>query len=65
MPEGYYEVPEGEPAVRKKRDATLTIVTVGATLYRALDAAEVLEKKYGVSTEVIDAALHQPRCTTT
>jgi 2-oxoisovalerate dehydrogenase E1 component len=54
-----YVVPEGEPAVRKPgRD--LTIITVGATLYRALEAAKVLEEKYGVSTEVIDARFINP-----
>jgi 2-oxoisovalerate dehydrogenase E1 component len=38
----------------------LTIITVGATLYRALEAAKVLEEKYGVSTEVIDARFINP-----
>jgi 2-oxoisovalerate dehydrogenase E1 component len=28
---------------------------VGATLYRALDAVKILEEKYGVSAELIDA----------
>ena len=54
VPEGRYEVLFGEPAVRREgRD--LTILTVGATLYRALEAAETLEDRYGVSCEVIDA----------
>jgi 2-oxoisovalerate dehydrogenase E1 component len=54
-----YVVPEGEPALRKSgRD--LTIITVGATLYRALEAAKVLEEQYGVSTEVIDARFINP-----
>lgn len=54
-----YIVPEGEPALRKSgRD--LTLITVGATLYRALEAAKVLEEKYGVSTEVIDARFLNP-----
>jgi len=59
VPEGYYEVPEGEPAVRRQ-GSDLTIVTVGATLYVALDAAEVLEEQYGVSVEVIDARFIAP-----
>jgi 2-oxoisovalerate dehydrogenase E1 component len=54
VPGGYYEVPMGEPAV-KKAGKDLTILTIGATLYRALDAAKILEEKYGISTEVIDA----------
>ncbi|MFW6212425.1 MAG: alpha-ketoacid dehydrogenase subunit alpha/beta [Spirochaetota bacterium] len=59
VPEGYYEVPEGEPDV-KREGSDLTIVTVGATLYVALEAAEELEQKYGVSTEVIDARFINP-----
>jgi 2-oxoisovalerate dehydrogenase E1 component len=54
VPEGYYEVPIGEPDI-KKEGSDLTILSIGATLYRALDAAKILEEKYGVSTEVIDA----------
>ncbi len=54
VPEGYYEVPIGEPDV-KKEGKDITILTVGATLYRALDAAKELEEKYGLSAEVIDA----------
>ncbi|HVO19573.1 MAG TPA: thiamine pyrophosphate-dependent enzyme [Anaeromyxobacter sp.] len=59
VPEGYYQTPEGEPALRKA-GKDLTIATLGATLYRALDAAEVLEKKYGVSTEVLDLRFITP-----
>jgi 2-oxoisovalerate dehydrogenase E1 component len=54
VPEGYYEVPIGEPDV-KKEGKDITILTIGATLYRALDAAKILEEKYGISAEVIDA----------
>lgn len=54
VPEGYYEIPIGEPDV-KKAGKDLTILTVGATLYRAIDAAKILEEKYGVSVEIIDA----------
>ncbi|NLX06219.1 MAG: dehydrogenase [Phycisphaerae bacterium] len=54
VPEGYYEVPIGEPDV-KKTGSDLTFLTVGATLYRVLDAVKELEGKYGVSCEVIDA----------
>lgn len=52
VPEGYYEVPFGEPAIRKQ-GTDLTIATIGATLYRALDAAKTLES-HGVSCEIID-----------
>jgi 2-oxoisovalerate dehydrogenase E1 component len=54
VPEGYYEIPIGEPDI--KRDGKdITILTIGATLYRALDAAKILEEKYGLSAEIIDA----------
>ena len=54
VPEGYYEVPIGEPDI-KKEGKDITILTIGATLYRALDAAKILEESYGLSAEVIDA----------
>ncbi|MDX1934935.1 MAG: thiamine pyrophosphate-dependent enzyme [Capsulimonadales bacterium] len=54
VPEGWYEVPIGLPDV-KKEGSDLTILTVGATLYRALDVAATLETEYGLSCEVIDA----------
>ncbi|MGA2583311.1 MAG: thiamine pyrophosphate-dependent enzyme [Tepidisphaeraceae bacterium] len=54
VPAGAYEIPFGEPDV-KKAGKDLTILTIGATLYRALDAAKILEDKYGVSCEMIDA----------
>ncbi|MGA2974056.1 MAG: thiamine pyrophosphate-dependent enzyme [Spirochaetia bacterium] len=59
VPEGYYEVEEGQPAIRRT-GSDLTIVTIGATLYKALDAAEELAAKYGVSSEVIDARFINP-----
>ncbi|MCY2924535.1 MAG: thiamine pyrophosphate-dependent enzyme, partial [Planctomycetota bacterium] len=49
-----YTIAIGEPDV-KKPGKDLTILTIGATLYRALDAARELEAKYGMSCEVIDA----------
>jgi len=54
VPAEYYEIPIGEPDV-KKAGKDLTILTIGATLYRALEAAKTLEEKYGMSCEVIDA----------
>ncbi|HVO44273.1 MAG TPA: thiamine pyrophosphate-dependent enzyme [Aggregatilineales bacterium] len=59
VPIDYYEVEMGEPALRREgRD--LTILSIGATLYRALDAAKELEQKYGLSVEVIDARFINP-----
>jgi 2-oxoisovalerate dehydrogenase E1 component len=54
VPEEYYEIPIGEPDI-KRQGADLTILTIGATLYRALEAATILVNEYGVSAEVIDA----------
>lgn len=54
VPEEYYEITMGEPDV-KKAGSDVTILTIGATLYRALDAAIKLEEKYNMSAEVIDA----------
>ncbi|MBN1556023.1 MAG: dehydrogenase [Phycisphaerae bacterium] len=54
VPKDFYEVEFGLPAIRKE-GTDLTILTVGATLYRAIEAAKELETKYGVSCEIIDA----------
>ena len=54
VPEGYYEIPFGEPDI-KREGKDITILTIGATLYRALDAAKILQEKYDLSAEVIDA----------
>ena len=54
VPVGRYEVPIGECDV-KKEGKDLTILTVGATLYRALEAAKILESRYDISCEIIDA----------
>ncbi len=53
VPEGYYEIPIGEPDV-KKEGKDITLITFGPALYVALDAAKELEEKYGLSAEVID-----------
>lgn len=54
VPEGYYEIPIGEPDV-KRVGKDVTFLTIGATLYRALKAADMLKEKYGLEAEVIDA----------
>ncbi|MDD6312702.1 MAG: thiamine pyrophosphate-dependent enzyme [Firmicutes bacterium] len=54
VPEGHYEIPIGEPDV-KVQGNDVTILTIGAVLYRALDAAKELKEKYGISAEIIDA----------
>lgn len=53
VPKEYYEIPIGEPDI-KREGSDITILSIGATLYEAIKAADELEK-YGVSAEVIDA----------
>ena len=52
VPSESYEVPIGEAAIAREGD-DLTVVTVGLSVHRALDAAEMLEDK-GISAEVLD-----------
>ncbi len=59
VPEGYYEVPEGELAVRRK-GSDITVITIGATLYPVLEAAKELQETYNVSAEVIDLRFINP-----
>jgi 2-oxoisovalerate dehydrogenase E1 component len=54
VPEGYYEIPFGEPDIKRDGD-DITILSIGATLYPALKTADILKEKYGLSAEVIDA----------
>ncbi len=54
VPEGYYEIPLGVPDV-KLAGSDITILTIGAVLYSALDAAKILKEQHGISAEVIDA----------
>jgi len=54
VPEGYYEIPLGEPDIKREGE-DVTILTIGATLYRAREAADLLQEKYGLSAEIIDA----------
>jgi 2-oxoisovalerate dehydrogenase E1 component len=59
VPTGYYEVPEGAPAIRRK-GKDLTIATLGATLYKAMDVAKVLKEKHALEAEVIDLRFISP-----
>ena len=54
VPEDFYTIPFGEPAI-KQEGTDLTILSIGATLYRAIDAAKRLESEFGLSVEIIDA----------
>jgi len=55
----YYEITEGEPAIRRE-GKDITLFTIGATLYKAMEAASELDKKYQVSAEVIDCRFINP-----
>ncbi len=53
VPEEDYEIPFGLPEIKRK-GSDITILTIGASLYTGLKAAELLLDK-GLSAEVIDA----------
>jgi len=53
VPAEYYQLPIGVPAVVKE-GKDLTILTFGATLYVAMEAAKRLEGEFGVSVELVD-----------
>ncbi|MDP6631437.1 MAG: thiamine pyrophosphate-dependent enzyme [Kiritimatiellia bacterium] len=59
VPEDYYEVPLGPPAKRRDGD-DVTIITIGATLYRALEAADTLQETYGMSADIWDCRSINP-----
>ncbi len=54
VPVGYYEIPIGEPDIKRRGD-DITILSVGATLYTVIKAADILKEKYGLNAEIIDA----------
>ncbi|MDR2163928.1 MAG: dehydrogenase [Clostridiales Family XIII bacterium] len=53
VPETPYEIEMG--SVNKVRSGSdITILTIGATLYKAVEAADILKDKYGMDAEVIN-----------
>ncbi len=54
VPTEDYELPIGKADI-KKEGSDITLLTVGASLYQALEASAILEETYGISAEVIDA----------
>jgi len=54
VPTDYYEIPLGEPDIKRK-GKDITILTLGSALYMALKAADELKEKYNLEAEVIDA----------
>ncbi|HOJ34332.1 MAG TPA: thiamine pyrophosphate-dependent enzyme [Candidatus Hydrogenedentes bacterium] len=53
VPATYYTIPLGIPEIIKE-GKDLTILTFGATLYRAWEAVQRFEKEFGISVELID-----------
>jgi 2-oxoisovalerate dehydrogenase E1 component beta subunit len=53
MPDGDHVVPIGKARIARE-GGDLSIITYAATVWKALDAAEQLEKEDGLSVEVID-----------
>ena len=53
VPKEEYEIAIGDVDVITK-GADVTILSIGATLYRAYDAVKELKEKYGVSAELIN-----------
>lgn len=54
VPAHEYEIAIGEPDI-KRIGSDVTILSIGAALYRALKAADTLQDNYDISAEVIDA----------
>jgi 2-oxoisovalerate dehydrogenase E1 component len=54
VPTDYYRIELGEPNV-KRQGGDVTILTIGPSLYSALEAADELSTNYGIEAEVIDA----------
>jgi 2-oxoisovalerate dehydrogenase E1 component len=54
VPTTSYSIPFGEPSIVRE-GSDFTFLTIGPTLYRAIEAAELLHERHGLSAEVIDA----------
>jgi 2-oxoisovalerate dehydrogenase E1 component len=54
VPAGPYTIPIGLPEV-KRPGTDLTLLSIGPTLYRAVEAADRLRTEFGVSAEIVDA----------
>ena len=54
VPAEYYQIPIGQPDI-KRIGSDVTILTIGPSLYKAIEAAEKLATEHGISAEIIDA----------
>jgi 2-oxoisovalerate dehydrogenase E1 component len=59
VPEGYYEIDLTEPSI-KRFGNDLTMITFGPTLYKAVQAADQLASRFGVTAELIDLRSANP-----
>ncbi|NCB02426.1 MAG: dehydrogenase [Spirochaetia bacterium] len=53
VPEGYYEIPEGEP-VKRTDGKDVTLIALGPSLYTCMAASKKLKDDYNLEAEVID-----------
>ncbi|MCL2059970.1 MAG: thiamine pyrophosphate-dependent enzyme, partial [Oscillospiraceae bacterium] len=53
VPKDYYEIEIGDVNI-VRRGSDVTILTIGATLYKGIEAADILQEKHGMSAEVIN-----------
>jgi len=59
VPEAYYEIALGEPSL-KRPGKDLTIITFGPALYKAVEAADELARRWGLQAELIDLRTANP-----
>jgi 2-oxoisovalerate dehydrogenase E1 component len=59
VPEGYYEIDLSEPSI-KRVGKDITIISFGPALYTAVQAADLLRDKHGLSAELIDLRAANP-----
>jgi 2-oxoisovalerate dehydrogenase E1 component len=59
VPADYYTIPIGLPEV-KRPGRDLTILSIGSTLYRAVESAGRLQQEFGLSAEIIDGRSFVP-----
>ena len=53
VPEGFYEIPIGDPVLRSV-GKDITMITLGRPLYLAVEASKILKEKYNLETDLID-----------
>lgn len=59
VPEAHYEIDLSEPSIKRK-GKDLTMITLGPSLYTAVEAADRLEKEFGLSAEIVDLRAVNP-----